>query len=106
MTLFHIRYRDTQGTLMRLLNAVSRRAIAMPYMEAAPQGPCQRLTLTLAVTPKQAAQLLREWNATIDVVEAREVFAASSAESAALPQNPREHWAVPAEITQTAVAQA
>ena len=69
MTLFHIRYRDTQGTLMRLLNAVSRRAIAMPYLETAPDGATQRLSLTLEVNAKQSGQLMREWNATIDVLE-------------------------------------
>ena len=31
---FHIRYRNTQGTLMRILNAASRRALDLPKVLA------------------------------------------------------------------------
>ena len=34
MQAFHIRYRNTQGTLMRILNAVSRRGLDLPYVQA------------------------------------------------------------------------
>ena len=104
MTMFHIRYRDTQGTLMRLLNAVSRRAISMPFLETSPEGGLQRLTLTLDVNPKQAGQLMREWNATIDVME---VLASSPAAAQVMrPKPPQEVWAVPSSAGAMAIGQA
>ena len=36
MQTFHIRYRNTQGTLMRVLNADSRRALDLPVVKAEP----------------------------------------------------------------------
>jgi len=68
MQTFHIRYRNTQGTLMRILNAVSRRALDMPTVHAAPAGRDHEVTLTLDVNPKQVGQLYREWYAVADVV--------------------------------------
>ncbi len=34
MQAFHIHYRNTQGTLMRILTAVSRRALDITYVHA------------------------------------------------------------------------
>ena len=34
MHVFHIRYRNTQGTLMRILNAVSRRGLDLTFVHA------------------------------------------------------------------------
>jgi acetolactate synthase small subunit len=68
MQLFHIRYRNTQGTLMRILNAVSRRGLDMPSVHAAPAGHDHEVTLMLDVNPKQVGQLYREWYAIADVV--------------------------------------
>lgn len=102
MTLFQIRYRDTQGTLMRILGAISRRAISMPYLETSPEGGVQRLLLTLNVTPKQASQLLREWNATIDVVEVQ----TSVSPQVAQPKPPQEVWAISSASGVMAVGQA
>lgn len=104
MTLFHIRYRDTQGTLMRLLNAVSRRAIQMPYLETSPENGLQRLTLSLDVTPKQTGQLMREWSATIDVVEV--LASAANAEQVEQPKPPQEVWAVASHAAAIAMGQA
>jgi acetolactate synthase small subunit len=68
MHTFHIRYRNTQGTLMRILNAVSRRALDMPSVHAAPAGYDHQVTLILEVNSKQVGQLYREWYAIADVI--------------------------------------
>jgi acetolactate synthase small subunit len=71
MNVFHIRYRNTQGTLMRILNAASRRGIDMPYVQAEPAEHTHKLTLLLDVNPKQIGQLCRDWHAVVDVIEVR-----------------------------------
>jgi acetolactate synthase small subunit len=68
MQAFHIRYRNTQGTLMRILNAASRRALDLPSVVAEPAEQDHRVTLLLDVNPKQVGQLYREWNAIADVI--------------------------------------
>jgi acetolactate synthase small subunit len=71
MQAFQIRYRNTQGTLMRILNAVSRRGLDIHsvHAEAAENG--HQATLVLEVNPKQIGQLYREWYAIADVVHVR-----------------------------------
>lgn len=69
MRVFHVRYRNTQGTLMRILNAASRRALDLPSVLAEPAGQDHRVTLVLEVTPKQVGQLSRDWYAIADVLE-------------------------------------
>jgi acetolactate synthase small subunit len=69
MQVFTIRYRNTQGTLMRILNAVSRRALDMPSVQAAPSGHDHLVTLVLDVNSKQVGQLYREWYAIADVIQ-------------------------------------
>jgi acetolactate synthase small subunit len=73
MQAFHIQYSNTQGTLMRILNAVSRRAVDMPYVQAQaePSGDIHKVTLLLEVNPKQVGQLQRDWYAIIDVSDVR-----------------------------------
>ena len=73
MQVFHIRYRNAQGALMRILNAVSRRALEMPYVQAQaePSGDMHKVTLLLEVNPKQVGQLRRDWYAIVDVSEVR-----------------------------------
>jgi acetolactate synthase small subunit len=71
MNVFHIRYRNTQGTLMRILNAASRRGIDMPYVQAEPAEHTHKLTLLLDVNPKQIGQLCRDWYAVVDVIDVR-----------------------------------
>ncbi len=71
MHVFQIRYRNTQGTLMRILNAASRRGIDMPYVQAEPLEHMHNLTLLLDVNPKQIGQLCRDWHAVVDVVDVR-----------------------------------
>ena len=71
MHVFHIHYRNTQGTLMRILNAASRRGIDMPYVQAEPLEHQHKLTLLLDVNAKQIGQLCRDWHAVVDVVDVR-----------------------------------
>jgi hypothetical protein len=69
MHAFHIRYRNTQGTLMRILNAASRRALDIPYVQAKATGPEHTATLLLEVNAKQIGQLCRDWHAIVDVTD-------------------------------------
>jgi len=71
MQTFQIRYRNTQGTLMRILNAVSRRGLDMPSVHADAAERDQEITLALDVNPKQIGQLYREWYAIPDVIKVR-----------------------------------
>jgi acetolactate synthase small subunit len=71
MQVFHIHYRNTQGTLMRILNAISRRGIDMPYVQAEPLEQAHKVTLLLDVNPRQVAQLSRDWHAVVDVIDVR-----------------------------------
>ena len=68
MNAFTIRYRNTQGTLMRILNAASRRGLDLPYVNAEAGEHDHQATLVLEVNPKQAGQLYREWYAIADVI--------------------------------------
>lgn len=68
MQTFQIRYRNTQGTLMRILNAVSRRGLDMPWMQAGAAEHNHQITLGLEVNTKQVGQLYRDWYAIADVI--------------------------------------
>lgn len=69
MQSFHIHYRNTQGTLMRILNAASRRALDLPMVLAEPAEQNHQVTLALDVNQKQVGQLYREWYAIADVIQ-------------------------------------
>jgi len=71
MNAFHIHYRNTQGTLMRILTAVSRRGIDIPYLHAAAADGVFRADLLLEVNAKQIGQLCRDWHAIVDVMDVR-----------------------------------
>jgi acetolactate synthase regulatory subunit len=71
MQVFHIRYRNAQGTLMRILNAVSRRGLDLTSVHAEAAAQDYGVTLQLEVTQKQIGQLCREWYAIVDVIEVR-----------------------------------
>jgi acetolactate synthase regulatory subunit len=68
MQAFRIRYRNTQGTLMRILNAISRRGLDMPVVHAEAAGEEHQAILALDVNAKQVGQLYREWYAIADVI--------------------------------------
>lgn len=89
MQVFGIRYRNTQGTLMRILNAVSRRGIEMPFVQATPSVHSHTVTLLLDLTPKQIGQLRRDWNAIVDVTEVH-----AGGRLGMLPK-PRPSWTAP-----------
>src|SRR5712692_12076489 len=69
MHAFHIHYRNTQGTLMRILTAVSRRGLEIHYVHASPGGHGHRADLLLEVNAKQIGQLCRDWHAIVDVTD-------------------------------------
>lgn len=69
MQTFQIRYRNTQGTLMRILNAVSRRALDLALVHAEPAEHDHQVTIALDVNQKQVGQLYREWYAITDVIK-------------------------------------
>ena len=71
MHIFHIRYRNTQGTLLRILSAASRRGIDLPYVQAEPVEHTHKVTLLMDVNPKQVGQLCRDWRAIVDVMDVR-----------------------------------
>ena len=71
MKAFHVYYRNTQGTLMRILTAVSRRGIEVPYLHAAASENGHRVDLLLEVNAKQIGQLCRDWYAIVDVSDVR-----------------------------------
>jgi acetolactate synthase regulatory subunit len=71
MNAFHIRYRNTQGTLMRILTAVSRRGLDVPYLHAAAADGAFRADILLEVNAKQIGQLCRDWHAIVDVIDVR-----------------------------------
>ncbi|MFY9676542.1 MAG: hypothetical protein WB817_06495 [Terriglobales bacterium] len=71
MHVFHLRYRNTQGTLMRILGAVARRTIDLAYVQAEPCEHAHKVTLLVDVNTKQVGQLCRDWHAIVDVLEVR-----------------------------------
>jgi acetolactate synthase small subunit len=85
MQTFHIRYRNTQGTLMRILNAASRRALDLPMVQAEPAEHDHQVTLALDVNPKQVGQVYREWYSIADVIKVSSGAAHANAWSAPHP---------------------
>ncbi len=69
MQIFHIRYRNAQGALMRILNAISRRGLDLTSVHAEAAGQDHAVTVLLDVTHKQIGQLRREWYSIVDVVD-------------------------------------
>jgi len=68
MNAFTIRYRNTQGTLMRILNAAARRGLDLHYVHAEAADRDHQATLILDVNQKQIGQLFREWYSITDVI--------------------------------------
>ena len=56
---------------MRILTAVSRRGLDIPYVHSAASGHVHRADLLLDVNPKQIGQLCRDWHAIVDVTDVR-----------------------------------
>ncbi len=85
MQTFHIRYRNTQGTLMRILNAASRRALDLPEVHAEAGEHDHQVTLVLEVNQKQVGQLYREWYSIADVIHVGSGAAPAAAWTSAHP---------------------
>jgi len=75
---FQIRYRNTQGTVMRILNAASRRGLDLTAVQTQAVEHEYQITLALDVNPKQVGQLYREWYSIADVMHVRSVAAQAS----------------------------
>jgi acetolactate synthase small subunit len=88
MQVFHIRYRNQQGALMRILNAVSRRGVDFTTVHAEYAGQDHTVTMLLSVTQKQLGQLYREWYSIVDVIEVRSTAAMHGREEAAWGAHP------------------
>jgi acetolactate synthase small subunit len=71
MQVFHIRYRNSQGSLMRILNAISRRGLDLTSVHAEAAGQQHAVSVTLDVNHKQVGQLCREWYGIVDVIDVR-----------------------------------
>jgi acetolactate synthase small subunit len=97
MQVFHIRYRNTQGALMRILNAVSRRGLDLTSVHAEYAGQDYAVSMLLEVTHKQIGQLRREWHAIVDVIEVRS--------SAAMPEYEQPAWAAHPPASETVAQQ-
>jgi len=73
MQSFQIHYRNTQGTLMRILNAASRRGLDLTAMQTQAVEHDYQITLALDANPKQVGQLYREWYSITDVTHVRSI---------------------------------
>jgi acetolactate synthase regulatory subunit len=93
MQLFHVRYRNAQGTLMRILNAVSRRGLDLTSVHAEYAGHDYAVTLLLEVTPKQIGQLHREWYGIVDVIHVRTNEARTSEARSSVAEQDETVWA-------------
>jgi acetolactate synthase small subunit len=88
MQAFHIRYRNSQGALMRILNAISRRGLDLTSVHAEYDGQHYSVTLLLQVSQKQIGQLSREWHSIVDVLDVRSSSGVREREAAWAPQPP------------------
>lgn len=93
MQVFYIRYRNAQGTLMRILNAVSRRGLDLTTVHAEYAGQNHIVTMLLDVSHKQIGQLYREWHGIVDVMEVRSTAARVHEEAAWAPHPPASETA-------------
>jgi acetolactate synthase small subunit len=104
MQTFHLRYRNTQGVLMRILNAVSRRGLDFNSLQAEPVQDHHQVTLLLEVTPKQVGQLNREWYSIVDVLEVRSTAGQQGNEQAEWTPLPPGTAGVPQQSSRAALA--
>jgi acetolactate synthase small subunit len=88
MQVFYIRYRNSQGALMRILNAASRRGLDLTTVHAEYAGQDHVVTMLLDVTQKQIGQLYRDWYAIVDVTDVRSTAARAHEQAAWAPHAP------------------
>ena len=104
MPVFHIRYRNAQGALMRILSAVSRRGLDLTSVHAEAAGQEHAVTVALNVTHKQIGQLYREWYSIVDVIEVRSRAVLHEQEVPAWGAHPPASESVSDRTTQAALA--
>jgi len=104
MQVFHVRYRNAQGALMRILNAVSRRGLDLTSVHAEYVGQEYAVTLMLDVNQKQTGQLNREWYAIVDVIDVRSSAAFRDHEEAAWAPHPPTSQTVAQQSARAALA--
>ena len=104
MQVFHVRYRNAQGALMRILNAVSRRGLDLTSVNAEYAGQDHAVTLLLEVTHKQIGQLCREWYAIVDVIEVSSSAAFRSHDETAWAAHPPASETVAQQSARAALA--
>ena len=104
MQVFHVRYRNAQGTLMRILNAASRRALELTSVHAEAAGQDFAVTMLLEVNPKQIGQLYREWYAIVDVIEVRSRAVLQEQEVPAWGPHPPASESIAEQSTRAALA--
>ncbi|HXM68091.1 MAG TPA: hypothetical protein VN911_15260 [Candidatus Acidoferrum sp.] len=104
MQVFHIRYRNSQGSLMRILNAVSRRGLDLTSVHAEADGHDYGVTMLLDVNHKQIGQLYREWYGIVDVTDVRSSPAFRDHETAAWAPHPPTSQTVAQQSARAALA--
>jgi acetolactate synthase small subunit len=104
MQVFHIHYRNAQGALMRILNAVSRRGLDLTSVHAEYDGKGHAVTLLLEVNQKQVGQLCREWYSIVDVTDVRSSAAFHGHEEAAWAPHPPTSQTVAQQAARAALA--
>lgn len=104
MQVFYIRYRNAQGALMRILNAVSRRGLDLTSVHAEYNGQEFAATLLLEVNQKQIGQLYREWNSIVDVTDVRSSAAFRDHEAAEWAPHPPTSETVAQQTARAALA--
>lgn len=104
MQVFHIRYRNAQGALMRILNAVSRRGLDLTSVHAEYAGQDHSVTLLLELNPRQVGQLNREWHSIVDVIDVHSRATARSQEAPAWASHPPASESIAQQSARAALA--
>lgn len=104
MQVFHIRYRNEQGALMRILNAASRRGLDLTSVHAEGAEQDHIVTLMLDVNHKQIGQLYREWYGIVDVTDVRSSAAFRDHEDAAWAPHPPTSQSIAQQLARAALA--
>jgi acetolactate synthase small subunit len=104
MQIFHVRYRNAQGALMRILNAASRRGLDLTSVHAEYDGQDHSVTLLLPANHKQMGQLFREWYSIVDVISVHPGAALHGHEASAWAHHPPASQNMPQQATRAALA--
>jgi acetolactate synthase small subunit len=104
MQVFYIRYRNTQGSLMRILNAASRRGLDLTSVHAEFTGQDHAVTLMLEVAQKQIGQLYREWYAIVDVIHVHSSAVSQEAGEATWAPHPPVSAGIVEQVARAAMA--